>query len=647
MRAGKVVRNIVAVVLFGLLIVSFAFFGVSGDVFNFTPSNAVVAVGREEVTASEYKAQFDLAREQAKEQIGRTLTVDEAIQQNIDRGLLQQFLDQTTFDAVFKAMGVKVGPEVVAAALRERSEFFDPVTGRFDPAAYQDRIGQLGYTPARFEKAMASEIAGRHFAASLGSGLKAPVSFGSLQGAVMLESRDASGIVVTPALAGGVPEPTEAQLRALMTELSARYQRPERRELSFLRLSASRYFETATADPEQVKKLFDFRSSQAGTPETRTLVQIPVKDAATGQAVSQRLSRGEDPDAVAKSVGAQVVRYDAKPKSALPDAKLAEAAFGLNAGQTSATVQGDLGLSVVKVLSITPGAAGDVSKLRTEIEQELKLRDADAKVSEAADKIEDAVASGSDLDAVARLVDAPMVKTPPIDRGGRSGQPTPVAGLSAKLMEVAFALPAGATSEFETEQKGEYFLVRVDRVHPPAMPPFEEIRAQLTADWKNRELDRRLTAKANEIAARLRRGEAIDAVAQSVGGEVIRIDDLSRANAPMQAQAYGQSILATALSGKKGEVLIANTPQAGRLVLKIDSITGGDPTDIARGVAGAEQQFQQQIQQDLGESFVNAARRLVKGKSFLDRARVAIGGPPPGEEGKAGAPADGKAKDKG
>lgn len=648
MQVGKVVRNVVVVVLFGLLIISFAIFGVTGDVLKPVPKTAVAVAGNQQVSAAEYSKQFDRAREEAVEQIGRAMTVDEAIQQQVDRGLLQQMLDQSVLAAIYERMGVKVSPKVVASALRDIPAFFDPVTGRFDTKAYQDRIGQLGYADKRFQQVMSSGIAGDHFAQAMQSGVTAPLSFGALQGAVMLESREASGIFVTPALVGAVPEPTEAQLRSLLTELTARYQRPERRELTFARLSASRFFESAVADPEQVQKLYDFRKGQAATAETRTVVQIPVKDAATGQTVSQRLAKGEDPDAVAKAAGSTVVRYDAKPKSALPDRKIADAAFSLPAGQTSGAIQGDLGLAVVKVLSVTAGSAGDTSQLRQQIEEEVKARDADAKVSAAADAMEDAIGKGANLEAAAAAAGVPVTKTPAIDRGGRGDQPMPVPGLSAKLMQVAFAQPAGATSEFETEQAGEYFIVRVDKITPPSMPPFEEVRTQLTADFKAREMDRRLAAKANEIAGRLRKGEAIDAVAKAAGGaEVIKVSGLSRANAGMQAQSYGQEIIGAVLQAKKGEVQVATLPNGGRMVLKVDSVTAGDPTGIARGVVNARGQFEQQLQQDLGVSFVASARSIVKGRSYLDRARQAIGGPAPEAEGKAGEKADAKAKDKG
>lgn len=628
MKTGKVIRNIVAVVLFSFLIIAFAVSGVTQDVLRPVPRDAVVSVNGREVSKNEFKALFDRQREAAKQKVGRALTVEEAVAQQIDRGILQELLDQTIFNEVFDRMGVKASPKVVAESLRQIPDFFDPVTGRFDTKAYQQRIGEQGWSPARFESLMASGIAGDHFTAALQSGFKAPLSFGALQGAMYLESRDASAIFIPPSAVGAVPEPTEAQLSSLMQELSPRLQRPERRELTFVRLSASRYYETAPIDPVAVQKMFDFRKDQAVTPETRTIVQIPVKDQATGQGVVERLTKGEDPAAIAKSVGSNPVTYDAKPKSALPDRKLAEAAFALAEGKTSGVVQGDLGLSVLKVLKVTAGATGQLDKLKTEIEQEVKLRAADAKVSESADKLEDAIGSGATLEAAAAQVGLSPSKTPAIDRGGRPDQGGPVAGLSAKLVEVAFSLPSGATSEFETEQAGEYFLVRVDKIIPPALPPFDEIKADLASAWKIRELDRRLTARANDAAARLRNNEAPEAVAAAVGGQLMKVTDVSRASAPTQAQVYGQELLGGVLQAKKGEVVVTNAPQPGRMVVKVEAIRPGNPNEIAQGVRQARGQFQQLLAQEAVASFAGNARTLVKARSYPDRARSAIGAQP-------------------
>src|SRR5205085_10753241 len=98
----------------------------------------------------------------------------------------------------------------------------------------------------------------------------------------------------------------------------------------------------------------NFKKDTMSKPELRSIVQIPVKNAGQVQQVAQRLRAGEDPVAIAKSVGSEPVTYTDQPKSAITDRKVAEAAFALPAGQVSGAVQGELGLSVVKVNDVKP-----------------------------------------------------------------------------------------------------------------------------------------------------------------------------------------------------------------------------------------------------------------------------------------------------
>ena len=55
----------------------------------------------------------------------------------------------------------------------------------------------------------------------------------------------------------------------------------------------------------------------------------------------------------------------------------------------------------------------------------------------------------------------------------------PAAGVTAKLLKEAFALPQGGESEMEDEGDGEYFALRVEKVAPPTLPTLAEIKPML------------------------------------------------------------------------------------------------------------------------------------------------------------------------
>src|SRR5258706_10768292 len=68
-------KSWVATVLFGLLIISFAVFGIGNrDLFHARISNAVITAGPRTVSMGEYKREFDGYKAQVEQQVGQPIT---------------------------------------------------------------------------------------------------------------------------------------------------------------------------------------------------------------------------------------------------------------------------------------------------------------------------------------------------------------------------------------------------------------------------------------------------------------------------------------------------------------------------------------------------------------------------------------------
>ena len=145
-----------------------------------------------------------------------------------------------------------------------------------------------------------------------------------------------------------------------MRQNSGDLMRPEMRTLTVVRFSPKLMAANMPVDQAALQKAYDFKKDSLSTPEKRSLVEVPVRDAATAATVAKRISAGEAPDAVAKSLNVQPIAYADAIKTAVADPKVAEAAFGLKAGQTSGPIQSDLsGYAVVKVTADHPGKTPD------------------------------------------------------------------------------------------------------------------------------------------------------------------------------------------------------------------------------------------------------------------------------------------------
>lgn len=623
-------KSPLAIVLFGLLIVSFAVFGIS-DVFKGPRISGVVAAGSRTVSPEDFKTRYENYRKGTERQTGEALTPDQAVERGIDRQILQEVSLQESIAEVIRRFGIRPSDKLVGNIVREQMSSlpptqrpFDPITGKFDPRMYEAVLAQAGLTPDSYQASLSDEIAQTQAFSAVGNGLHAPHIYAALQAAYGLESRNLAAFAINPASVEAPANPTDAQLTAFMKENAERLTRPETRVLSIMRVSAQALEPSVTVTPAEVQKTFDFRKDTLATPETRSIIQIVAPDAKAAATIAQRLAKGDQPAVVASAYGRQPVVITDKPKSALPDRKVADAAFSLAVGQASGPITGELGISVVKVTKITPGSTASLESARPQIEAELRAQNAQAKAYEQTQAYQDAHDAGSDLIAAASKAGAMVMTTAPITAQGADETGQPLAGLTPDVLKTAFALSSGGESELVETGKGEYFAVKVEKVIPAALPPLETIKPQLTSVWLQNEMGKRLQAKADALVARVKKGESFDAVAASVGGKIQRVPGLSRENA-QQHQGLGRELLMATFGAKPGDVFTSRAGQMAFVVAKVEAVRPGDVAQMARITQALRPQTDNGLMRDLGDAARQAAKVSLKTKTNLTLARQAIG----------------------
>lgn len=626
-------KSWVAAILIGLLVVSFAIFGIN-DVFGARLTNGVIKAGDKEVSELEFRAQFDNWKKGVQQQSGRPVSTEEAVQARVHLRLLEQLADQKSLSAMLDRMGVRASTDLVTEQISQIPAFFDNITGRFSEDNYRQALARENLTPALFEADIREGISGQHFQDALIAGLQPPRAYAALQAALIGESRDLAYVTITPADVGAVAPPTDAQLQAFVRENAAQLRRPEFRRFTVAIFSASAVRDVSVAEADIVRA-YEFQKDSLSRPERRTFVQIPARDAATGQRIAAALRAGQDPAAVARANNVEVVRYDDRPKSSVVDKKIADAAFSLTAGQVSQPVQGDLGLAVLKVISVTPGQTVSLEQARPQIVERLTQEARRDKVYELVERFTQLREQGRTIEQAAREVGVPLQSLPPITQEGQApnGQRLP---LPEQLMTTGFALGAREESDVEDAGNNEYFAVRVDAITPAGLPPLAELRGPMTQTWIARERLRRMQERADQLAARVRRGETLQAVAASAGKRVETAGALTRLGGP-QAQALGADVVGRAFGTAKNGVFSARGAN-GFVVGQVTAITPAAPAEMARAAENRRAQMQMELGQDLFGMAVRGSREALKTQVYPDRAASALGVAPQEE-----APAD-KAK---
>lgn len=612
-------KSWVVILLMGLLVISFAVWGV-GDVFSARFSDAVIQAGSREVSPQQFQTIFQNYRRQIDQQQGRPVTPEELAQAGVLEAVVRQLAADEAFSEILNRLGVRPADSLVVEQLRQQRAFFDPVTGQFSQESYRRLLAENNLTPEAFEAVLRDELAQNHFAAAVIGGTRAPRTYGALTSAFNNQTRAVSWMVLTPAMVQQPGAPTDAQLTAFMQENASALRRPEFRVLTILRFSAAEQAASAQVSEADVQRIFQFRRDSLSQPERRTFVQVTVPDAAAGQRAVAALRAGQEPAAVARAVGGQVVNFADQPRTAVPDRAVAEAAFSLTPGQTSDVVRGGLALSVIKLTGVTPAVQADLAALRPQIEQELRGRAANERVSQIIERYEASHGGGATLLEAARAAGVTPVTLPPVAATGQAqtGQPT---GIPPQVLRTAFELPAGGESDVEQAGEGEYYAVRVDRIIPPSLPPLAEVRDQLARVWTLRQVSERLEARANELAGQVRGGRALAQVGQAANATVNTQPAMSR---EMAGQSLGRQVAARVFAARPGEVVVgANTGVY--LVARVDRVASPAPASVAVETEAVRDVVRAALLREMSELARRAAERQVEVRTDLTRARQAAG----------------------
>jgi peptidyl-prolyl cis-trans isomerase D len=632
-----------AVVLMGLLVFSFAIWGVK-DAFHTRISDDVIKAGSRRISTADFKNRFEQALQQLQKQTGQTVTPQQAVDQGAVGQMLQDLASAEAVQEAIRRSGVQPSDNLVIQELRKIPAFFNPVSGRFDQQTYQTLLNQNGLTAPMFEQQMRDDISTLHFTSGMMAGFRAPLTYAALYAGLDQQSRSADFFVLDQHAVPMPAKPTDAQLTQLMNSFAAQLRRPEMRQLSLVRISAQAIEPTLQPKPADVQKQFDAEKAQLGVPERRSFVQIPAKDAAQAQAMAARLTKGEDPSSVARSYGVKPISYADTPLSAVADPKVGQAVFAMQAGQSSGPIQGAGGYAVVKLASITPARPATLEEARPQIAKVLNAQAAQQQAYDQSEKYADAHAAGQPMAQASKAAGVQIYTLPPLSADGKDLNKQPVPSLTAKMLTDAFALPQGGETDLVDLGKGEYYAIRVDKVTPPSLPSLDEIRGPLTNLYMQRELVNALRTRADALAARERKGESLQAVAASAGAKVTHID-VTRASASQpQQQALGQEFLGRLFQAKPGEVFNALGVNFGMAVAKLNGVQSGSVADVAREAVSLRAQLTDQMGRgEFGEVFEAAARAKVKPRVDEKLAYQAIGVTPqqtPASIGKA----SGKAK---
>lgn len=514
-------RSWVAKLLLGMLVLSFAVWGIS-DVFRGGLSgNAALSAGGSEVTATDYRFAYEQQLMRLSQQFRQRLTREQAKAVGIENQVVSQLAAGVVLDEEARNMQLGLSKDGIAR-LTAQDPAFQDASGNFNRNQFDAVLRQSGIRPQDYLENRAKVARRQQIVDAAATGIKMPDTMLKAIALYQGESRSADYITVPVEKADAIPAPADDALKAYFDAHKEEYKAPEFRKISYVKLEPSDIADPSAVTQEEIDDYYAKNKDRFGKVETRTIEQLSFADDAAAEAAQQKIAAGTGFAEIGKEQGKAEndLVLGTFEKSALPDPVIAEAAFALAEGGVSPVVKGAFGPVILRVTKIDPAHVKPLAEVEGEIRATLATNIAIGSINGIHDSYEQDRSDGAAMAEAAKKLNLKTVTVEAVDAQGNDPAGNPVELPNAQpLLAAAFQTEQGLDNDALTLGNNGYLWYQVDGVTPARDRSLDEVKEKVVAAWKGEEAVKRLNQRMEELKKRLDGGATLDAIASELGLE--------------------------------------------------------------------------------------------------------------------------------
>jgi peptidyl-prolyl cis-trans isomerase D len=619
---GKTIMGAVVAFLIG----SFAIWGI-GDIFRGFGLATAAKVGRTEITTEQFRQIYNDKLQEIGRQIGRPISSEQARALGFDRQILAQLTADIALDERARALRLSLSDAEIARRITTQPGFQTP-TGTFDAIRFQQAIRQAGFTEQRFVAEQRRTSVRSQLSGTILGGPLVPQAAIEAMDRYQNEQRSAEYVLLDHAQASDVPAPTPEALAQYFNERKVLFRAPEYRKIEVLMLIPSDQATWIEVADDDIKRVYEDRRDSFGTPERRQLQQMAFPSVEAAAADAERIAKGAGFAEVAKERGFadKDIELGTLTRKGVIDQAVADAAFALKEGETSAPVQGRFGVVLVHVVKIEPEQIRPLQEVAPQIKKMIATERAKAQILSVYDKIEDVRSEGHTLAEAASTLKL-AARSIELDRSGHDPSGLPIQGLpdAQRLLASAFSTDVGVDADPLKVQDG-YVWFEVEGITPSRDRTLDEVKDRVEASWREDQVATRLKDKATQMLDKLKAGSSLADLAAASGLKVETITGLKRgaASPPLSAVATDKLFVTP-----KDGAASADAEQPGdQVVFRVSDIVVPKTDMNSDGVKSIAQALNRSLSEDIFSQYIskveseigvtinsNAVRQVVTGNS--------------------------------
>ena len=486
-------KSTVVWILLGLMVLGLGGFGVT----SFSGGTTEVgSVGDTKITADEYARALQNEMRNLSQQTGQQITMAQAQQMGLPAMVQGQLIGAAALAEQARRIGVSVGDEKVAETIMQAGAFQGP-NGRFDRTAYSEILRRERLTEADFEATVRDDESRLILQRAIAGGVEAPTPMVDQTARWLLQTRDFAWHELTADdLAEPIADPDEATLKAWHEANGDRFTAPETRRISYAWINPDMLSSEVEVDEEALRAVYDRNIEQFQRPERRMVGRLVFPTEADAQAARDQIDAGEKPfESFVIDRGLSLDDIDLGEVTRQDLGQAADTVFAAEQPGVVGPVQTDLGPALFSVNAILDPVDIPFEEARDDLRGEAALSRAARQIQDRAPDYEDLLAGGATLEELAEETELELGQVDWTAEG--NPEEGSIAGYEGFRERAADITASDFPQLFELADGG-VFAMRLDEIVPPTLKPFDAVRDEVLADWKQAELQRRLLDLAAE-----------------------------------------------------------------------------------------------------------------------------------------------------
>lgn len=530
-------NNIFVKVILALLSLTFISWGAT-SAFVGNVQNEVITINGEPVFLSEVHQEHQQRLGQIRRSINGEVTpeIEEAL--GVREAVVRSIITEKVLEQEAKRLNLRAAPKQMQDIILANPNFLD-VSGNFSRDIYTDNLGRAGLTVNAYENLLRRQI----LFADLSNIFTSHMADSGVLSNFANYARTTANVQTLELNVSSLkkqPKPTAEEIKKFYDENVANLTTEEKRDFAFINISAKDMLGALTLNAEDVKAEYENNLQDYMTGERRHVRHILTNSEESANVVVERLNKGEEFSALAKELSQDFLSKNKGGELGTLELEdmisgTGESTFALAVNTVSAPMKSDLGYHVVEVLSVQSPRQLSFDEVKQQIEEDMKLTQAEDAYYDMLDKVEDGIDSGASLAEIAKNV------------GLKASVYTNVAFNDdeiASLTDIrnsAFTLNEGEISTaIEVDGAEAVSFVQTTKVEQSRPQTLEEASDVIVTRLSEIKTETALQEKATKLIEEVQNGDSLAKVARRHGLKLTKVNGISREgeNAPAWLQRF-------------------------------------------------------------------------------------------------------------